>query len=94
MLRFTMFIWERVREYNNEKLRKKIDTIRTIVSSRKFEMFYEGYFPDVKLDKARETHILNKLIAETKQKVYFKEGYYNYEDTKKLIPQSLLSKIL
>ena len=94
MLRFTMFVWERVREYNNGKLRKKIDTIRTIVNNTKFERFYQGYFPDVKLDKAKETHILNKLIAEAKQKPYFKEGYYNYEDTKKLISQSLLSKIL
>ena len=94
MMRFTMFVWERVREHDSGKLRKKIDTIRTIVNSRKFEMFYDGYFPDVKLDKAKETHILNKLIAEAKQKPFLKEGYYNHETTKKLIPQSLLSKIL
>ena len=94
MMRFTMYVWERVREHDGEKLRKKIDTIRTIVNSRKFEMFYDGYFPDIKLDKAKETHILNKLIAEAKQKPFLKEGYYNYEGTKKLIPQSLLSKIL
>jgi|TARA_B100001964_G_C14198574_1_gene584608 hypothetical protein len=97
MLRFTMFVWERYREFDHNRLGKKIDTIRNIVNSRKFEMFYNGYFPELKLDqkaKDKEVKIFNKLIAEAKQQPYFKEGYYYYEGTKKHIPQSKLDKIL
>lgn len=92
-----MFVWERYREFDHNRLGKKIDTIRNIVNGRKFEQFFYGYFPDLQLDqkaKNKEIKIFNKLIAEFKQQEYFKEGYYNYEGTKRLIPQSRLDKIL
>jgi hypothetical protein len=94
MIRFTLFIWERVREYENKYLKPKIDTIRKVVSRREFKDFFEAYFPDLEFNEEQEIHRLNKLIAEEPQQVYFKEGYYKYQGTNKIIEQSILDRIL
>ena len=44
MLRFTLYIWEGMREYTGGKLRKKVDTVRHVINSRKFAMFYDGHY--------------------------------------------------
>jgi hypothetical protein len=94
MIRFTMFIWARIEEERNGYMKPKIDTVRGVVRSRNFEYFFYGYYPDLKLKFEDEERKLNKLIAEKPQQKFFKEGYYYFHKTKKLVPQPLLDKIL
>ena len=93
MLRFTFFVWERVKEDKNLFLKPKIDTVREIVSSRRYKDFFYGYFPGVEFDHEK-VKLLNKLIHEKPQKPFFKEGNYFYEGTKRLIPQNHLDKLV
>ena len=94
MIRFTMFIWARLEEERNGYMKPKIDTVRGVVRSRNFEYFFYGYYPDLKLKLEDEERKLNKLIAEKPQQKFFKEGYYYFHKTKKIVPQPLLDKIL
>lgn len=94
MLRFTMFVWERVREDKDLFLKPKIDTVREVVSSRRFKDYFYGYFPGVDFDHEKEVKLLNKLIHEKSQKQFFNEGNYFYERTKDIIPQKHLDKIV
>ena len=75
-------------------LKPKIDTVREIVSSRRYKDFFYGYFPGVEFDHEKEVKLLNKLIHEKPQKPFFKEGNYFYEGTKRLIPQNHLDKLV
>eukprot|EP00918_Siedleckia_nematoides_P003029 GHVU01006888.1.p2 GENE.GHVU01006888.1~~GHVU01006888.1.p2 ORF type:complete len:174 (+),score=14.52 GHVU01006888.1:887-1408(+) len=94
MIRFTLFVWERLEEERRGYLKPKIDTVKTVCADVRFKSHYYGYYPDVKFDYDREVKLLNKLIAEKSQKVFFEEGYYYFHKTKKLVPQPLLDKIL
>ena len=94
MMRLTMFIWARVEEDKGMYLKPKIDTVRGVVSARKFQQFFHGYFPDLEFDHDKEVKLLNKLIADKGVRPYFKEGYYLYEGTKRHIPQKHLDRIL
>jgi hypothetical protein len=94
MIRFTLFIWERIEESQGRYLKPKIDTVRAVVRKNKFRDFYLGYFPGNTFDEEKEIKLLNKLIAEKPQKKYFKEGYYYYYKTHKLVPQEHLERIL
>ena len=95
MMRFTFFVWERVKEDENGYLKPKIDTCRAIVRQPRFRAFFEGYFPDLELNEEKEIKLLNKLIAEKPQRGLFTEGFYIYEGSrsKRLIPQKHLDYI-
>ena len=94
MMRLTMFVWARVKEDKGMYLKPKIDTVRGVVSDRKFAQFFQGYYPDLQFDHDKEVKLLNKLIAEKSVRPYFKEGYYNYEGKTTKIPQKVLDRIL
>ena len=98
MIRLTLFVWERVKEDRDKMfLKPKIDTVREVVSSRRFKEFFYGYFPDLEFDHEKEVRLLNKLISEkpqTEKNGFLSEGYYFYERTKETIPQKHLDKIL
>ena len=97
MIRLTFFVWERVKEDEAGYLKPKIDTVKAVCLNRNFEKFFYGYFPDLEFDINRETHLLNKLIAEkpqTKPGGFLSEGYFNYQWSKRLIPQKHLNHIL
>ncbi|MDC3308317.1 hypothetical protein OAU78_03665 [Candidatus Pelagibacter sp.] len=94
MIRLSMYVWERIEEDKGMYLKPKIDTVRSVVTKRKFEQFFHGYYPDLHFDHEKEVKLLNKLIAEKSVRPYFKEGYYFYEGTKRLIPQKVLDHIL
>ena len=94
MLRFTMFVWERVKEDKNLFLKPKIDSVREVVSSRRYKDFFRGYFPGIEFDHEKDVKLLNKLIHEKPQKQFFQEGYYFYEGTKRVIPQGHLDKLV
>jgi len=40
MIRFTLFIWERIEESQGRYLKPKIDTVRAVVRKNKFRDFY------------------------------------------------------
>ncbi|MBC8307898.1 MAG: hypothetical protein H8E55_70570 [Pelagibacterales bacterium] len=97
MIRLTFFVWERVKEDEAGYLKPKIDSVKAVCHNRNFEKFFYGYFPDLKFDINREIKLLNKLIAEKPQIMpggYLSEGYFNYERSKRLIPQKHLNHIL
>ena len=89
-----MYVWERVKEDKARYLKPKIDTVRAVVETRRFEDFFYGYYPDLKFDPKREIKLLNKLITEKTGYAYLKEGYYKYEKTQMWIPQKHLEAIL
>ena len=91
MIRFTFFVWARIKEHKRGYLKPKIDTVRDIIKNdRRFYHFFNGYYPDFIFDPDREIKLLNKLIAEKPQQQFLKEGYYKYEGTKETIPQKHL----
>ena len=94
MIRLTMYVWERIEEDKGMYLKPKVDTVRGVVSTRKFKQFFHGYYPDLEFDHEKEVKLLNKLIAEKSVRPYFKEGYYFYEGTKRPIPQKHLDHVL
>ena len=93
MLRFTMYLWERVRQLNGTGLTSKIDTIKEVVKNKFYQDLYYGYFPEAKINYDEEVKNLNKLVAEKKQRKFFKEGYFYYKGTSKLIPQDIINKV-
>ena len=64
MIRLTLYVWERVEEDKSGYLKPKIDTVRAVVKTRRFEDFFYGYYPDLKFSEKREIELLNKLITE------------------------------
>ena len=94
MIRLTMYVWERVKEDKARYLKPKIDTVRAVVETRKFEDFFYGYYPDLEFSYTREIELLNKLITEKSGYAYLVEGYYFYEHTKRTIPTKHLEAIL
>ena len=94
MMRLTMYVWERVKEDKTRYLKPKIDTVRAVVEKRRFKDFFQGYYPDLEFDYRREEKLLNKLITEKNGYAYLVEGYYFYEETKRLIPKKHLDTIL
>ena len=94
MMRLTMYVWERVKEDKTRYLKPKIDTVRAVVEKRRFEDFFQGYYPDLEFGFEREVKLLNKLITEKNGYAYLVEGYYFYEETTRLIPKKHLDTIL
>jgi len=94
MIRLTLYVWERVEEDKSGYLKPKIDTVRAVVKTRRFEDFFYGYYPDLKFDERREIELLNKLITEKPGYAYLVEGYYLYPGSKRLIPQKHLNHVL
>jgi len=94
MIRFTLYVWERVEEDERGYLKPKIDTIRKVCDDRRFKEHYYGYHPGLKFDYEKEVKLLNKLIAEKPQQQYFKEGMFKYQKSHRVIPQKHLDHIL
>jgi hypothetical protein len=92
MMRFTLYLWERIKEDEKGILGKRIDTVKKVVWSPKFKRLYET-FPLPTFNPENEVKKLTQLIAEPRQRVCFKEKNFVYENTKKNIPQSLINKL-
>ena len=92
MIRLTLYVWERDKEYKEGYLKPKIDTVKAVVGGKKFQQFFEGYYPDIAHSlnskelvnhNANEIRALNKLIAEKSQRVLLlTEGNFFYEGQK------------
>jgi len=94
MMRLTMYVWERVSEDKNGYLKPKIDTVRSVVDTKRFKDFFEGYYPYMEFEPDREVKLLNKLITEQNGYNYLIEGNYLYPGTNKVIPAKHLDDIL
>jgi len=92
MMRFTLYIWQRVKDSDEMFMRPKIDTVREIVSSKEYKRLYDTY-PHGPFNHQNEVKKLAQLIAEPRQQIYFKEGNFKYKGTNKIIPQKVLDKV-
>ena len=95
LLRFTMYLWERHKEYKSNSLGKKKDTCLKVVNSKKFKDMYSAYsFNPKKLNELQEADNLFKLVGDKRQKHFFKSRFYKEEhSSSKLIPQEIIDKI-
>ena len=93
MTRFTLYIWARYEENKTMFLKPKIDTVRELVSVKKYKRLWDTYPTHRNFNHQKEVKNLAQLIAEPRQQIYFKEGNFKYEGTNKLMPQVLIDKL-
>ena len=46
MLRFTLYVWQRLEEEKGRNLNSKTESARLVVSSKNYKQLYEGYHTD------------------------------------------------
>jgi len=93
MTRFTLYIWQRIKEDKANMLGKKIDSIRRVVATEKYKRLYKLYPGHKAFNEAKEVKNLNLLITDPRQFIHFKERNFVYENTKHRIPQGLIDKL-
>jgi len=93
MTRFTLYLWQRVKEHKANMLGKKIDSIRRVVATEKYRKNYHQYPGHKAFNEAKEIKNLNLLITDPRQFIHFKERNFVFEKTKQRIPQELIDKI-
>ena len=93
MTRFTLYIWARYEENKTMFLKPKIDTVRELVSQKKYKRLWAAYPTHKEFDHQKEVKNLAQLIAEPRQQIYFKEGNFKYEGTSKMMSQTLKDKL-
>ena len=93
MTRFTLYIWQRIKEDKANMLGKKIDSIRRVVATEKYKRNYKLYPGHKAFNEAKEVKNLNLLITDPRQFIHFKERNFVFENTKRRIPQSLIDKL-
>jgi len=93
MTRFQMYLWERLKEFEENEPRRKILTITDLVKSTKYKKAWK-LFNTGKMDEFLELKRLNQLIAEPRQELSWnsKNFFYEGQPTKK-IPQDIIDKI-
>ena len=95
MWRFTLYLWERVKEQNLKGIKHmgtRKEAVERVVRSSKFKRLYDT-FPLAKFNAETEIKNLTQLIAEPRQDKAFKEGNYKYEHKEKLIPQRHIDEL-
>jgi len=93
MTRFTLYLWQRIKEDRAQMLGKKIDSIRRVVATEKYKRLYKLYPGHKAFNEAKEVKNLNLLITDPRQFIHFKERNFVYENTKHRIPQGLIDKL-
>jgi len=93
MTRFTLYLWQRIKEDKAQMLGKKIDSIRRVVATEKYKRLYKLYPGHKAFNEAKEVKNLNLLITDPRQFIHFKERNFVYENTKHRIPQGLIDKL-
>ena len=95
MWRFTLYLWERVKEYNNKGIKNlgtRKEAVERVVRSGRYKRLYDT-FPLPKFNAETEIKNLTQLIAEPRQDRSFKEGNFRYEHKDKIIPQGHINEI-
>jgi len=93
MTRFSLYLWQRIKEDKAQMLGKKIDSIRRVVATEKYKRLYKLYPGFKAFNEAKEAKNLNLLITDPRQFIHFKERNFVYENTKHRIPQGLIDKL-
>ena len=93
MTRFTLYLWQRIKEDKARMLGKKIDSIRRVVATEKYKILYKLYPGFKAFNEAKEVKNLNLLITDPRQFIHFKERNFVYENSKQRIPQGLIDKL-
>ena len=93
MTRFSLYLWQRIKEDKARMLGKKIDSIRRVVATDKYKRLYKLYPGFKAFNEAKEVKNLNLLITDPRQFIHFKERNFVYEKTKHRIPQGLIDKL-
>ena len=93
MTRFTLYLWQRIKEDKARMLGKKIDSIRRVVATEKYIRLYKLYPGFKAFNEAKEVKNLNLLITDPRQFIHFKERNFVYENSKQRIPQGLIDKL-
>ena len=94
MLRFTLYVWQRLEEEKGRNLNSKTESARIVVSSKNYKQLYEGYHNTTKFDEKKEAKNLFKLVTDPRQKHLFKPRYFVYPKTKKTIPQDHIDHLM
>ena len=93
MTRFTLYLWQRIKEDRAQMLGKKIDSIRRVVATEKYKRLYKLYPGFKAFNEAKEVKNLNLLITDPRHFIHFKERNFVFENTKRRIPQGLIDKL-
>ena len=95
MWRFTLYLWMRVYYEKKGITKSRIDVVKEMVNSGKYERLYATFPLPLPMDKEKEIKNLTQLIAEPRQTKEFKSKNFVYEGSKppKNIPQSVIDKL-
>jgi len=94
MWRFTMYLWRRVYYDKEGSTKTRIDVVREMVRSGKYERLYATFPLPLPMDKEKEVKNLTQLIAEPRQNREFKSKNFVYEGKPgKNIPQSVIDRL-
>lgn len=93
MVRFQMYLWERLDEDKKGKLKKKIDTVATLVNTPEYKRAYKLYNSGT-MDEHMEIKRLKQLISEPRQElVWQSKNFTFYGKPTQNIPQKVIDKI-
>ena len=96
MMRFTLYLWERIKEHDQNIVGKRIDAVKKVVWSGQYKRLY-ATFPLPSFNPENEIKKLAQLIAEPRQDEYFTSKNFVYPKghprADKPIPQSIIDKI-
>ena len=96
MLRFTLYLWERHKEYRSDPphkgLGKRIDTIKRLCKTTRYVDFYRAYL-DEKFNYENECKRLADLVSEPRQRKYFNSKYFKLEGRQDKMAQPLIDKL-
>jgi len=96
MLRFTLYLWERHKEYRSDPphkgLGKRIDTIKRLCKTLRYVDFYKAY-SDEKFNYENECKRLADLVSEPRQRKYFNSKYFKLEGRQDKMAQPLIDKL-
>jgi hypothetical protein len=93
MMRFTLYIWQRYKEHQNNMLGKKIDSIRRVVATDKYKRLWATHRQTGHFNEKKEIKNLNLLITDPRQSPIFKSRNFKFEGKDTHIPQDLLNTI-
>ena len=93
MTRFSLFVWQRVKEHKADMLNSKIASCRSVVNSPEYHRMYKT-FPFGPFNEAKEIKNLNLLITDKRQQIHFRSKNFVFKGTRKNIPQELLDEII
>ena len=93
MTRFQLYLWERLDEDKKGKLKKKIDTVATLVKSPGYKKAFKLYNSGPMVEHM-EIKRLKQLISEPRQElVWQSKNFFFYGKPTQNIPQKIIDKI-